>query len=136
MILSHLPGRVLNPAPGFAQLHAIKILHHDNFLPSRQLVPRYCASAVFQLHLPGLFPSRLSNLYRDRACTQKNLYPDGKKHAIPSLHRDNFPAKVPGPCPDAASGKTTSLYFRAVRGKLGNIGKTLVFYKKNSYENR
>jgi hypothetical protein len=23
------------------------------------------------------------------------LYPDGKKHAIPALHRDYFPAKVP-----------------------------------------
>jgi hypothetical protein len=31
------------------------------------------------------------------------------------LHRDNFLAKVPGPCPDAASGNTTSLYCRAVR---------------------
>jgi hypothetical protein len=37
-----------------------------------------------------------------------------KKCAIPSLHRDSFVAKVPGPCPDAASGNTTSPYCRAV----------------------
>jgi len=29
-----------------------------------------------------------SNLYRDRASTQNNLYHDSKKCAIPSLHRD------------------------------------------------
>jgi len=36
-------------------------------------------------------------LYRDRASTQYNFCHDGKKHAIPSLHRDSFLAKVPGP---------------------------------------
>ena len=46
----------------------------------------------------------------------KTLYLDGKKCAIPSLHRDIFLAKVPGLCPDAASGNTTSPYCRAVRG--------------------
>ena len=44
------------------------------------------------------------------------MYPDGKKCAIPSLHHDSFLAKVPGPCPDAASGNTTSPYCRAVSG--------------------
>ena len=39
MIMSHLPGSVLKPAPGNAHLPAIKILHHDNFLPSIKLVP-------------------------------------------------------------------------------------------------
>jgi hypothetical protein len=29
MTLSYLPGPVLNPAPGFAQLHAIKFPHLD-----------------------------------------------------------------------------------------------------------
>jgi hypothetical protein len=38
-----------------------------------------------------------------------------KTRAIPDLHRENFPAKVPGPCPDATTGNTTSLYCRAVR---------------------
>jgi len=61
-----------------------------------------------------------NNLYRDRASTRnktlytltcyllpisivprhsynlQNLYPVGKNHAIASLHRDSFPAKVPG----------------------------------------
>jgi hypothetical protein len=36
----------------------------------------------------------------------------GKTYAIPSLHRDSFAAKVPGFCPDAASGNATSLYCR------------------------
>ena len=40
-----------------------------------------------------------------------------KTCAIPSLHRDSFLAKVPGPCPDAASGNTTSPYCRAVMFK-------------------
>jgi hypothetical protein len=60
----------------------------------------------------------------------QNLYLDGKKCAIPSpperlksfsragLHRDSFPAKVPGTCPVLASGNTTSLYCRAVLGNL------------------
>jgi hypothetical protein len=61
---------VITVTPGHAHLHAIKILHHDNFLAPRQITPRHCASAFFQLHLPGLFPGRLSNLYRDRALTQ------------------------------------------------------------------
>ncbi len=43
-----------------------------------------------------------------------SLYPDGKKCAIPSLHRDSFLAKVPGPCPVLSSGNTTSPYCRAV----------------------
>jgi hypothetical protein len=38
-----------------------------------------------------------------------------KTRAIPGLHRDYFPAKVPRHCPDAAPGNTTSLYCRAVR---------------------
>jgi hypothetical protein len=37
-----------------------------------------------------------------------------KNNAIPVLHRDYTPAKVPGPCPDAAPGNTTSPYCRAV----------------------
>ena len=36
-------------------------------------------------------------------------------HTIKILHRDNFLAKVPGLCPDAASGNTISLHCRAVR---------------------
>jgi hypothetical protein len=45
---------------------------------------------------------------------------DGKKCAIPSLHRDNFLAKVSGPCPVLASGNTTSPYCRAVGNNLEN----------------
>jgi hypothetical protein len=39
---------------------------------------------------------------------------DGKNCAVPSLHRDNILAKVPGSCPVLASGNTTSPYCRAV----------------------
>jgi len=35
MIMCSIPRQVLNPAPGYAQLHAIKILHRDKFLVPR-----------------------------------------------------------------------------------------------------
>jgi hypothetical protein len=54
------------------------------------------------------------NIVPRHSYSSQNLYPDGKKCAIPSLHRDNFSAKEPGPCPVLASGNTTSLYCRAV----------------------
>ena len=37
-----------------------------------------------------------------------------KTRAIPVLHRDYFPAKIPRYCPDTSPGNTTSLYCRAV----------------------
>ena len=106
MILSHLSGSGLKLAPGYAQLLAIKILHHDNFLPSSKLVPprQGGASAFLKLLLPGEIPGHLETLYRDRTSTHENLYLVGKKHAIPSLHRDKFPAKEPGHLPGAVVG--------------------------------
>ena len=47
--------------------------------------------------------------------SSQNLYLDGKKCAIPSLHLDSFAAKVPGLCPVLASGNAYLLYCRAVR---------------------
>jgi hypothetical protein len=47
--------------------------------------------------------------------TSQNLYLDGKKCAIPSLHRDSFLAKVHRTWPVLPSGNTTSPYCRAVR---------------------
>ena len=43
-----------------------------------------------------------------------------KTRAIPSLHRDPPAggAKVPGPCPDAASGNGSALYPPAVSGNM------------------
>jgi hypothetical protein len=78
-----------------APVPTIKILYHDSFPAPIKLVPRHSYSS-------------------------KNLHPDGKKCAIPSLHprrslfsrgarRDSFLAKVPGPCPDAASGNRPAL---------------------------
>ena len=49
----------------------------------------------------------------------QNLYPDGKNHAIPSLHRDSFLAKVSGSWPDASSGNVYSLNRRAVSKNAG-----------------
>ena len=46
------------------------------------------------------------------------MYHDGKKHAIPSLHRDSFVAKEHRTWPVLASGNTTSPYCRAVSCKL------------------
>jgi len=48
-----------------------------------------------------------------------------KTRAIPGLHRDHFQAKVPGHCPDAAPGNTTSLYCRAVMLKQTHELQTL-----------
>ncbi len=77
-----------------------------------------CTPSLCQWLQTTLYPgknSRLrSNLYRDTRNVQQNLYHDGKKCAIPSLHRNNFPTKEPGYCPDATSGNTTSPYRRAV----------------------
>ena len=59
----------------------------------------------------------LSTLYRDTRLFDQNLYPDGKNHAIPSLHRVSFVAPlrgVPGQIPVLSSGNTTYLYCRAV----------------------
>ena len=66
----------------------------DKFLSSIKLVPRHCAS-TFEPHSCTLinFWSQY-NLYRDTRNAHKNLYPDGKKCAIPSLHRDSFSAPL------------------------------------------
>jgi hypothetical protein len=102
-------------APGHAHLHTIKILHLDYFLAPRQLVPRHCASA----HLPvscnrDSFPATYQLCTTTRVMLNKISTWTAKTRAIPSLHRDSFLAKVPGPCPVLSSGNTTSLYCRAV----------------------
>jgi hypothetical protein len=73
-----------------APVPAINFVTRDNFAVSINLVPRHSHNS-------------------------QNLYPDSKKCAIPSLHRDSFLAKVPGLCPVLSSGNTTSPYCRAVR---------------------
>ena len=47
---------------------------------------------------------------------------DGKKCAIPSLHRDSFPAKHDHDLPGASSGNATSLYCRAVSKNAVGLG--------------
>jgi len=49
------------------------------------------------------------------------LYPDGKNHALPSLHHDSFVAKVPGLYPVLASGNIRPYTLGPIAGPLGNI---------------
>ena len=104
-------------APGHAHLHAIKFLHCDSYLAPRQIVPRHCASGHFVTFVTIYSHISLIKIVTRHSYNSHNLYPDGKNHAIPSLHRDSFVAKVPGPYPDASSGNTTSPYCRAVTAK-------------------
>jgi len=118
-------------APGHAHLHTIKFLHLDKFLAPRQLLSRHCASA----HLPTFcHRDNLSATYQTCTATLVMLIKictwTAKTRAIPSLHRDYFPAKEPGHCPVLSSGNTTSLYCRAVmlkqRRELFNISENIL----------
>jgi hypothetical protein len=105
--------------PGHAHMHAIEILHRDKFLPPRQFVPRHCASALHQLCNRGQIHGSDKNCTAIAPALNKIYTMTAKTRAIPSLHRDNFLAKVPGHCPVLSSGNTTSLYCRAVRCNAG-----------------
>ena len=72
------------------------------------------AITVNKITIPGLLINHLITLYREPANTHKTLYPDSKNHAVPSLHRDSFSAKVPGLVPGAASGNAYYHNRRAV----------------------
>jgi hypothetical protein len=101
--------------PGLAHLHAIKILHHDKFLAPRQFVPRHCASDHLQTFCNrDNFSATYQNCIATLLMLNKICNMMAKTLAVPSLHRDNFSAKEPGPCPVHASGNATSLYCRAV----------------------
>ena len=91
------------PAPGLFFVHLLNLCSHTAPVP------------VSQLYIPGEIIGHFAKLYRFRACMQSKLHPDGKKHAIPGLHRDSYLPKVPRHCPVTAPGNTTSLYCRAVR---------------------
>ncbi len=111
-----MPRQILQTrAPGHAQLHAIIILYGDSFSAPIKLVPRRCATArltIFRYRdrFPATYqPCTATHVMLNKICTRT-----AKTRAIPSLHRDSFVAKVPGPCPDASSGNATSLYCRAV----------------------
>ena len=98
MTPSHLPGPALNPTPGYAHLPVINMHRLDNFLAPRQLAPRHCASA----HLPiFMYRDNFSATYKTCTATtperNKNCTRMAKSTPYLSCHRDNFPAKVPGP---------------------------------------
>jgi hypothetical protein len=102
-------------APGHAHLHSIKILHRNKFLAPRQIIPRHCTSANLPTSCNRVnFPATYQTCTAIRVMLTKLCTWMAKTRAIPSLHRDSFLAKVPGPCPDATSGNTTSPYCRAV----------------------
>ena len=82
------------------------ILHRDKFLATYQL----CTATLVMLNL---------------LCTWT-----AKTRAIPSLHRDNFLAKVPEQWPAASSGNAYSLNRRAVMRNKQNIRKLVVCHKK------
>jgi hypothetical protein len=103
-------------APGYAHLLVIEILHLDKSLAPRQIVPRHCTSAPLPASCNrDRFPATYQNCTATRVMLNKICAMTAKTRAIPSLHRDNFSAKVPGHCPVLSSGNTTSLYCRAVR---------------------
>ncbi len=90
----------MSVAPGHAHLPASKFLQHDKFLAPRQFRPRHCASAHL---LTFCYRDSLSVIYQLSTATLVMLNKistlTAKTRAIPSLHRDNFSAKEPGPCP-------------------------------------
>jgi hypothetical protein len=133
------PYNTVNKGKLFVILFAL-LLHQDRFLMAMHPDTRSC-SQFNSCTVTNLWLRK--SLYRDTAlmpatsfvsgdnfltriwhCIATRLYltnslPEGKKYAIPSLHRDSFEAKVPGFCPDAASSNTTSLYCRPL-GAIAN----------------
>ena len=102
-------------APGHAHLHPIKILYLDKSLVPRQFVPRHCTSAhLSTFRYRDSLPAIYQTCTATRVMLNKICAWTAKTRVIPSLHRDNFLAKVPGFWPVLASGNTTSLYCRAV----------------------
>src|SRR4030042_5758007 len=83
----------------------IKLQEGDRFLPSSDV----CTATLH--HCPS---TRILHKEKSAAtyyvCTATRVMLKNfcaitcKNHAIPSLHRDRFLAKVPGPCPAASSG--------------------------------
>jgi len=104
-------------APGHAHLHAIKNLHRDNSLASRQIVPRHCASARNQLCKRGQVRGSDQTCTATHVMLNKNCTRTAKSAPYPPCTVTAlWPRRggVPGLCPDASSGNTTSPYCRAV----------------------
>lgn len=118
-----LPRSVLNPVPGCAHLHTIKILHREKFLAPKLFVPRHYTSD----HLSHFcYQDNLSATYQN--CTA--IAPASKKICALTAKSTPYPPctgiifwpaswRVSGSCPDAASANATSLYCRAVTSNFG-----------------
>ena len=72
------------------------------------------AFTVNKITIPGLIINHLLNLDREPANIHQTLYLDGKNHAVPSLRRDTFSAKVLGLEPALTSGNAYYHNRRAV----------------------
>jgi hypothetical protein len=91
MILSHLPGPANNPAPGFAQLQAIKTLHLDKLY--RDTAPLPFSNFIYRDYFSAVYYTCTATApTRNKTCTWT-----AKSTPYLSCHRDHFPAKVPGP---------------------------------------
>ena len=118
--------------PGHAHLHAIKILHHNNFW-LRDNLYRDTAPVPATKFVPVINSWLRSNLYRDHTSIAIKFVPGWQKHVpYPPCTVTAFVAKVPGPCPDASSGNTTSPYCRAVIFK---VMQYLVLKKVDTFLN-
>ena len=104
----------------------------DNLYRDTAPVPIYQLSATETNSRLTYQTCTATRVMLNKICTRT-----AKTRAIPSLHRDSFLAKVPGPCPDAASGNTTSPYCRAVRlhssSKFSTSYTLIIFWPHYSY---
>jgi hypothetical protein len=95
--MSNLPRPVINPAPGHAQLHTIKVLHLDNFC-LRDNLYRETASVPFT---NIVYREKDSAVYHTCTATAPAFNQihtwTAKSTPYLSCHRENYPAKVPGP---------------------------------------
>jgi hypothetical protein len=100
------------------------------------LIPRPCQCSQSNLVTGDLQSSANQTCTATLIMLNKNCTWTAKTHAIPSLHRDNFLAKVSGLCPDASSGSATSLYCRAVsiQAQFANMGT--IFTYRDSFVTR
>jgi hypothetical protein len=93
----------------------LRFLQGDSIQVPTNLVPRHCASVHLQTFC---YRDNLSATYQLCTATPVMLTNfctmTAKTRAIPSLHRDRFVTKVPGPCPVLSSGNAYLLYCRAV----------------------
>ena len=86
----------MRAAPGFAHCSQLNSCNHDKLLASMQLLPRHCAVLIYKSSLTMKDSVHLDKLCHDTRAPQLNPTWTAKTRAIPSWHRDCFPAQEPG----------------------------------------